>query len=79
MRKKRSPRAATFWAGLILSAIVLATAGCASSKPQGASSFSEEWQQVQQLNERFRDGTALSDRGQEVSQSLDSHFGGERR
>ena len=71
MQKIRSHRLARTLAGIVLTIIALATAGCASSKPQGAPSLAEEWQQLRQ---GLRDGTPLSSRGQEVSRSLDSHF-----
>jgi len=76
MQTSRSPRASISLVGLILSVVVLATSGCASSKPQGAPWLGERWQQI---NQGLRDGTPLSDRGQEVSRSLDSRFGGPPR
>ena len=76
MQKSRSHRIAISLAGFILAFVALATSGCASSKPQGAPSFAEEWQQIRQ---GLRDGTPLSSRGQEVSRNLDSRFGGPQR
>ena len=76
MRKQRSNRVVTSLAGAILSVFALATAGCASSRPEGASSFAEEWQKI---NQGLRDGTPLTDRGQEIGRSLDSRFEGVRK
>lgn len=75
MQKRRSHGIAISLGGFVLVIAALASSGCASSKPQGAPSFGEEWRQIR---EGARDGTALSSRGQEISRSLDSRFEGPR-
>ena len=76
MRKNLSSRAVNLLTGALLVVIALFSAGCASSQPQGAMAFGEEWQQMHQ---GLRDGGAVSGRGQEVSRSLDSHYDGAQR
>ncbi|MCH8923459.1 MAG: hypothetical protein IIA67_09975 [Planctomycetes bacterium] len=72
MQKRRSHRIAISFAGFILAFVALTASGCASSKPQGATSFAADWERIRQ---GFRDGTPITSRGQEISRSLDSRFG----